>query len=48
VETTFDKFLNSDPKAKEIFDKEYSQLLLVEYDLEKINRRELSLVKNIL
>jgi hypothetical protein len=42
METTFDKFIKSDPKAKELFDKEYNELLLSEYVLEKMQKDKLS------
>jgi len=36
METTFDRFINSDPKRKEKFDKEYNEFLLSEFVLEKM------------
>ena len=36
METTFDKFINSNPKRKEKFDKEYNEFLLSEFALEKM------------
>ena len=34
METTFDKFINSDPQERELFDKEYEAFSLSEYALE--------------
>jgi len=34
METTFDKFINSNPKRRAEFDKEYNDFLLSEYVLE--------------
>ena len=36
MKTTFDKFINSNPKRKEKFDKEYNEFLLSEFVLEKM------------
>ena len=36
METTMDKFINSDPHEKELFDKEYNDFLLSESLLEKM------------
>jgi hypothetical protein len=42
METTFDKFINSDPKEKELFDKEYNEFLLWEFVLEKMEADHIS------
>ena len=42
METTFDKFINSDPKEKELFDKEYNEFLLSEFVLEKMEAEQIS------
>ena len=42
METTFDKFINSDPKEKELFEKEYNEFLLSEFILEKMETERLS------
>jgi DNA-binding Xre family transcriptional regulator len=42
IETTFDKFINSDPKRKEKFDKEYNEFLLSEFVLEKMESEHVS------
>jgi DNA-binding Xre family transcriptional regulator len=42
METTFDKFINSDPKRKEKFDKEYNDFLLSEFVLEKMEEEQIS------
>ena len=42
METTFDKFINSDPKEKELFEKEYNNFLLSEFVLEKMESENLS------
>ena len=42
METTFDKFINSDPKRKEKFDKEYNEFLLSEFVLEKMESEHIS------
>ena len=42
METTFDKFINSDPKRKEKFDKEYNEFLLSEFVLEKMESDHIS------
>ena len=36
MKTTFDKFINDDPVEKEKFDKDYSEFLLSEFVLEKM------------
>ena len=42
METTFDKFINSDPKRKAKFDKEYNEFLLSEFVLEKMETENIS------
>ena len=42
METTFDKIINSDPKRKEKFEKEYNQFLLSEFVLEKMEEEQIS------
>ena len=42
MESTFDKFINSDPKRKEKFDKEYNAFLLSEFLLEKMEEEKMS------
>jgi len=42
METTFDKFINNDPKEKELFDKEYNEFLLSEFVLEKMEAENIS------
>jgi len=42
METTFDKFINNDPKEKELFEKEYNDFLLSEFVLEKMETEHLS------
>jgi len=42
METTFDKFINSDPEEKEKFDKEYNEFLLSEFVLEKMEAEKIS------
>jgi len=42
METTFDKLINSNPKRKEKFDKEYNEFLLSEFVLEKMESENLS------
>ena len=42
METTFDKFINNDPKEKEKFDKEYNEFLLSEFILEKMESEHIS------
>ena len=42
METTFDKFINSDPKRKEQFDKEYNEFLLSEFILEQMEAEHIS------
>ena len=42
METTFDKYINSNPKRKEQFDKEYNEFLLSEFVLEKMEEEKIS------
>jgi DNA-binding Xre family transcriptional regulator len=42
METTFDKFINSDPNEKKIFEKEYNDFLLSEFVLEKMEEENIS------
>ena len=42
METTFDKFITSNPKRKEKFDKEYNEFLLSEFVLEKMELENIS------
>ncbi|MCL2155389.1 MAG: transcriptional regulator [Leptospirales bacterium] len=42
METTFDKFINSNPKRKKKFDKEYNEFLLSEFVLEKMESEGIS------
>ena len=42
METTFDKFINNNPKRKEKFDKEYNEFLLSEFVLEKMEEENIS------
>jgi len=39
----FEKFINSDPKDKELFEKEYNDFLLSEFILEKMEMENLSI-----
>jgi len=43
METTFDKFINNNPKRKEKFDKEYNEFLLSEFILEKMEEDNISI-----
>ncbi|MDR0822354.1 MAG: hypothetical protein LBN20_01050 [Endomicrobium sp.] len=43
MQTTFDKFINNDVKEKEIFNKEYSDFVLSEFVLEKMEQENLSI-----
>jgi len=45
METTFDKYINSNPKRKAKFDKEYNEFLLSEFVLEKMESENLSVRK---
>jgi len=42
METTFDKYINSNPKRKKKFDKEYNDFLLSEFVLEKMEEEQIS------
>ena len=42
METTFDKFITSNPKRKEKFDKEYNEFLLSEFVLERMELEHVS------
>jgi hypothetical protein len=42
MESTFDKFINSDPEQKELFDREYNAFLLSEFLLEKMEEEKIS------
>ena len=42
---TIDKFINSNPKRKEKFDKEYNDFLLSEFVLEKMESENISVRK---
>ena len=43
METTFDQFINNDPREKEIFEKEYNEFLLSEFVLEKMEEEHISI-----
>jgi len=45
MESTFDKFINSNPKRKAKFEKEYNEFLLSEFVLEKMESENLSVRK---
>jgi len=45
MESTFDKFINSNPKRKAKFDKEYNEFLLSEFVLEKMEAEKISVRK---
>jgi len=42
METTFDKVINSNPKRKKKFDKEYNEFLLSEFVLETMESEQIS------
>ncbi len=42
MESTFDKFINNNPKEKAKFEKEYNDFLLSEFILEKMEEEKLS------
>ena len=42
MESTFDKHISSNPKRKDKFDKEYSDFLLSEFILEKMEEEKIS------
>jgi DNA-binding phage protein len=43
METTFDKFINNDPKEREIFEKEYNDFLISEFVLRKMEEENISI-----
>jgi transcriptional regulator with XRE-family HTH domain len=43
METTFDKFINNDPKEKELFNKEYNDFLLSEFVLQEMEENNISI-----
>jgi transcriptional regulator with XRE-family HTH domain len=43
METTFDKFINKDPKEREIFEKEYNDFLISEFVLQKMEEENISI-----
>ena len=45
METTFDKFINSNPGRKAKFEKEYNEFLLSEFVLEKMEEENISVRK---
>ena len=45
METTFDKFINSNLKRKAKFDKDYNEFLLSEFVLEKMESKNISVRK---
>ena len=45
METTYDKYINSNPKRKEKFEKEYNEFLLSEFILEKMEMEQISVRK---
>jgi len=45
MESTFDKFINSNPKRKAKFEKEYNEFLLSEFVLEKMEAENISVRK---
>ncbi len=42
MESTFDRFITSNPEQKAIFDKEYDEFLLSEFIIEKMDEENLS------
>ena len=42
METTFDKYINNNPKEREKFDHEYADFLLSEFVLEKMEQENIS------
>ena len=42
MKTTFDEIINSNPKRKEKFEKEYNEFLLSEFILEKMEEENIS------
>ena len=45
MESTFDKYINSNPKRKAKFEKEYNEFLLSEFVLEKMEAENISVRK---
>ncbi|MDR1248874.1 MAG: XRE family transcriptional regulator [Treponema sp.] len=43
METTFDQFINKDPKEREIFEKEYNDFLISEFVLQKMEEENISI-----
>jgi transcriptional regulator with XRE-family HTH domain len=43
METTFDKFINKNPKEKKIFEKEYNDFLISEFILQKMEEENISI-----
>ncbi|MDR1099296.1 MAG: XRE family transcriptional regulator [Treponema sp.] len=43
METTFEKFINKDPKEREIFEKEYNDFLISEFVLQKMEEENISI-----
>jgi transcriptional regulator with XRE-family HTH domain len=43
METTFDKFINNDPKELKKFEREYADFLLSEFILEKMEQENISI-----
>ena len=43
METTFDKFINKNPKEREIFEKEYNDFLISEFVLQKMEEENISI-----
>ena len=42
MESTYEKYINSNPKRKEKFEKEYNEFLLSEFVLEKMEKEKIS------
>ena len=42
MKSTFDKFINDDPKQKTAFDKEYADFLLSEFIIQKMEEENIS------
>jgi DNA-binding phage protein len=43
METTFEKFINNDPKERKIFEKEYNDFLISEFVLQKMEEENISI-----
>lgn len=43
MDTTFDKYINNDPKEREQFDREYADFLLSEFVLEQMEKENISI-----